>query len=241
MIVWLNGPFGGGKTTTAEAITTLRPGWRLVDPEMVGYFLRAVMPDLADVHDFQDWPAWRALVPAALHEVATQTGQHLVAPQSVLDEGYFREIVDRLDRAGQQTFHVVLDVPENTLRGRILDVDEAQQWRLEHLPVYLRAREWLIPSADLVIDTSSSAPSAVAEAVVDRRSRASRRRERQAEGAPCVPAARRPRQPARPVRRRGLRGARGGGRRGRRPRAREPRGGRRTQPPKACAEQRRRR
>jgi hypothetical protein len=108
---------------------------------MVGHFLCAALPDLAEnVEDFQDLPAWRPLVAAMLQEVSVQTGQHIVAPQSVLNESYFTEIVGRLASAGQQTFHVVLDAPEAVLRQRIDASDEAQAWCLEHLPRYLEAR-----------------------------------------------------------------------------------------------------
>ena len=98
MILWLNGPFGGGKTSTAEALTAARPEWRVFDPDLVGYFLRAALPDLADLDDFQDWPAWRPLVAASLNEVAIQTGQQLIAPQSVLNEDHFglEKIKDRI-------------------------------------------------------------------------------------------------------------------------------------------------
>jgi hypothetical protein len=133
---------------------------------MVGDFLRAALPDLTDVDDFQDWPAWRPLVAASLHEVATQTGQHLIAPQSVLNEDYFAEIVKCLAVAGHQTFHVVLDAPEAALRQRIQAVEEAQEWRLAHLPVYLEAREWMVTRADLVVDTSAHGPTALAQTII---------------------------------------------------------------------------
>jgi hypothetical protein len=135
---------------------------------MVGHFLCAALPDLTDyVDDFQDLPAWRPLVAATLHEVAVQTGQHLVAPQSVLNEGYFTEIVSRLTMAGQQTFHVVLDAPEEVLRQRIEGSDEAQAWRFEHLPLYLEARSWMVGQADLVLDTSADDPASLARTIVD--------------------------------------------------------------------------
>ena len=166
VIVWLNGPFGGGKTSTAGALSAVRPQWRVFDPEMVGHFLCAALPDLAeDVDDFQDLPAWRPLVAATLHEVSVQTGQHLVAPQSVLNESYFREIVERLTSAGQQPFHVVLDAPEGVLRERIEGSDEAQAWRLDHLPLYLEARKWMVGQADLVLDTSADDPLGLARTI----------------------------------------------------------------------------
>jgi adenylylsulfate kinase-like enzyme len=36
MIVWINGAFGAGKTTTAELVTELLPGAKIFDPEYVG-------------------------------------------------------------------------------------------------------------------------------------------------------------------------------------------------------------
>jgi hypothetical protein len=134
---------------------------------MVGHFLCAALPDLAkNVGDFQDLPAWRPLVAATLHEVSVQTGQHIVAPQSVLNESYFTEIVGRLASAGQQTFHVVLDAPEAVLRQRIEASDEAQAWRLEHLRVYLAARSWMVGQADLVLDTSTDDAAGIARRIV---------------------------------------------------------------------------
>ncbi len=45
MIVWLNGTFGAGKTTTAAELQTLMPGARVFDPETVGYMLMANLAD----------------------------------------------------------------------------------------------------------------------------------------------------------------------------------------------------
>lgn len=61
LIVWLNGPFGVGKTTTAELVTE-RSGWRLFDPEHVGYLLAGNLQDLGH-DDFQDLVEdyWREL------------------------------------------------------------------------------------------------------------------------------------------------------------------------------------
>ena len=40
MIVWLNGAFGAGKTSTAKELLQLLPNARLYDPEHVGFLLR---------------------------------------------------------------------------------------------------------------------------------------------------------------------------------------------------------
>jgi hypothetical protein len=164
VIVWLNGTFGAGKTTTAAELLPMLPGSRLFDPETVGYMLT---PNLADhpVTDFQHWPPWRTLVAATVIELVRYTGQHLVAPQTVLIRDYLEEIIAALDTAGQKVFHVVLDADELTLRSRIEASDEACQWRLEHLAEYQTARAWMLRTADLVVDTSNQAPADVARCV----------------------------------------------------------------------------
>lgn len=41
VIIWLNGAFGAGKTTTAAELAGTMPSARMFDPEMVGYLLMA--------------------------------------------------------------------------------------------------------------------------------------------------------------------------------------------------------
>ncbi len=62
-------------------------GFRIFDAETVGYMLRANLED-HDTTDFQHWPAWRALVVATAVELMRQTGENLIVPQTVLDQGY---------------------------------------------------------------------------------------------------------------------------------------------------------
>lgn len=52
MIVWLNGAFGAGKTSTARELVTLLPEARIFDSEYVGFMLRHVLTEPVD--DFQD-------------------------------------------------------------------------------------------------------------------------------------------------------------------------------------------
>jgi hypothetical protein len=55
MIVWINGAFGSGKTTTAALVQGRIPGARIFDPEYVGYLLTTFVP--APTGDFQDMQA----------------------------------------------------------------------------------------------------------------------------------------------------------------------------------------
>ena len=51
VIIWMNGTFGVGKTTTARHLVAMSDHLRLFDPEGVGYML---MNNLAD-HEFTDF------------------------------------------------------------------------------------------------------------------------------------------------------------------------------------------
>jgi L-rhamnose mutarotase len=161
VIIWLNGTFGAGKTTIAAELLPMVPGTRLFDPETVGYLLRHHLAD-TPVTDFQDWPAWRALVVATAAELTDQTGQQLIASQSVLHQPFWQEISDGLSARDIEVFHVLLDAEESVLHQRISASGEAVDWRLEHLADYRDARAWMHAAADLVVDTGASSPEDVA-------------------------------------------------------------------------------
>jgi chloramphenicol 3-O-phosphotransferase len=168
MIVWINGAFGAGKSITAELIQRACPRTRLWDPEKVGEMLRTVVSDIT-VRDFQDWSCWREVVVATGHAVASQTGQDLVAPQTIVCQDYLQQITQGFQARSVPLFHVLLDAPTETLRNRIHgDVDKpASEWRLERLDDYASARSWLRESADLVVDTAALSPELVAELIID--------------------------------------------------------------------------
>ncbi len=156
-MIWINGPFGGGKTTTAEALVSRRPELRTFDPEHVGYLLMSNLAGL-EIDDFQDLAAWRELVPIVARHLAVTSGQELVAVQTVLDQRYWRDLRAGLAAQGMDVVHVVLDAEQATLERRIERDEEssdAHQWRLDHIDPFVDARSWLYAEADLVVDTTT--------------------------------------------------------------------------------------
>jgi hypothetical protein len=155
VILWLNGAFGVGKTTTAQAIREQAPSWRLFDPEQVGLLLWQNLAGLT-FNDFQDLPPWRSLVPRFASEVSNFTGDDLIAVQTVLVQDYWEELRAGFDEQHVDVFHVLLDAPAPLLEARIKTdavEREAEFWRLEHISRYESAKKWLSPSADLVVGT----------------------------------------------------------------------------------------
>ncbi|MGW7261270.1 AAA family ATPase [Streptomyces sp. NPDC054834] len=166
MIIWLNGTFGVGKTTTSKQLAGLLPDARVFDSETVGYMLRHILNSIP-VRDFQDWPPWRGLVVETASQVLDFVGGVLVIPQSVLVEQYWGEIHSGLAKAGIPVRHFVLHTDPDTLAQRIeSDTVEtgARQWRLDHIPRYQAALPWLRREAE-IIDTTHLSPTQVAQTI----------------------------------------------------------------------------
>jgi microcompartment protein CcmK/EutM len=166
--IWLNGPFGVGKSAVARAICGRWPGWRLFDPETVGSMLVANIVDRRP-YDFQDLVAWRQLVPLSAAAVAAETGQDLVVVQTVTDRTYWATLSEGLQDQGLDVAHVVLDCADQVLRQRIAaDSVEAGalDWRLEHIAAFDAAREWLRRDADLVIDAADLSADDIADRIL---------------------------------------------------------------------------
>ena len=167
VIIWLNGTFGAGKTTTARQLAGRLANARHFDPELVGYLLKTALGD-HEVKDFQDLPPWRELVPVVTETIAGFTGQHLIATQTILREDYWRELAQGFRRMPLDIFHVLLHVDPDALAERI-KADEADaracQWRLAHISDYEKSRPWMESAADLVIDTTNLPVVDVAERI----------------------------------------------------------------------------
>lgn len=167
VIIWINGTFGAGKTTTGTLLAQRNPRLRVFDPEWVGYMLMNNLAD-RDVTDFQQLESWRRLTPLVADELVRFTGHELVVIQTVLDEDYWRELQSGLSALGHEVVHVVLEADESVMRKRIAaDENEpaAAHWRLDHLATYATARTWLTASADLVLDTTDLTPDDAADQV----------------------------------------------------------------------------
>ncbi|MFV0128491.1 AAA family ATPase [Streptomyces sp. HMX112] len=121
MLLWINGPFGGGKTQTAYEIRRRLPGAVVCDPEHVGFGLHRMTPR-ALRGDFQDLAAWRQGVYEVLDLVLRRyRGGPVIAPMTLTDPGYFAETVGRLRDAGHPVHHVALLAERETVLRRLAE------------------------------------------------------------------------------------------------------------------------
>jgi hypothetical protein len=118
VLLWINGPFGGGKTQTAHELARRLPGSVICDPEEVGFGLHRMIPRGLR-GDFQDLPAWRQGVYEALDLVLHGHGGPVIAPMTVIEPGYYDEILGRLRERGHDVRHFALLAPAATVRRRL--------------------------------------------------------------------------------------------------------------------------
>ncbi|KOX27444.1 TmrB [Streptomyces sp. NRRL F-4707] len=127
MLLWINGPFGGGKTQTAHEIRRRLPGSVVCDPEHAGFGLRRMLPpELREargrkplIDDFQDLVSWRRGVVEVLDLALTRHDGVVVVPMTVTDSGYFAETVGRLRELGHDVHHFTLLAERETILRRL--------------------------------------------------------------------------------------------------------------------------
>lgn len=164
MIIWLNGRFGGGKTSVARALVDRATSLAIFDAEEVGYMLGHALSRPRPVRDFQDWPPWRNLVVAAAREVHDYLGGDLVIPQTVLNRAYWGELMAGFGTSGIAVRTFTLDTSPAEHQRRILtdEIDgTARDWRLEMAPSFRDALGWLREETTIV-DTTARNPAEVA-------------------------------------------------------------------------------
>lgn len=167
VIVWLNGAFGVGKTSTAARLSPLLGDARSYDPERLGWLLQHTIGRMQR-GDFQHLASWRCGT-TLLVRLAARRHRTVIVPMTVLRPDYLDELLGRLRDAGHDVRHVTLDATPPVLRTRIAgdEVDPAAtRWRREHIDVYAEVRHELA-ARGATVDTSGRSPDQVAAAVAD--------------------------------------------------------------------------
>jgi len=118
MLLWINGPFGGGKTQTAYEIQRRLPGSVVCDPEHVGFGLHRMLPPGLR-GDFQDLTSWRQGVVEVLDLALAGHEGVVIAPMTVTDPGHFAETVGRLRGLGHDVRHFTLLAERETVLRRL--------------------------------------------------------------------------------------------------------------------------
>ena len=146
MIIWLNGPFGVGKTTLANLLHQEIPDSILYNPEHLGDFFQEILPKAVCPEDFQDYPIWRQTTVQIIRDLATKTGKVIIVPMTVFKKEYYQEIIEQELREDMYVQHYTLVAENETILYRLdKRTQENNNWALKHLDNCLQAFEDQIP------------------------------------------------------------------------------------------------
>lgn len=172
MIVWVNGAFGAGKTSLVEYLAPRLPDAIVFDPELVGFFLRRIVPD-SPTGDFQDLPIWRSLVTSTIRELRRHYGKDLIVPMTLVNRAYLDEILGGLP--DEDIHHFFLRIAPGALRQRLTDrvlipndaaADEsARQWGLAQVDRCVAGMATM-PEGTEFLDSETYSPAELAAQVL---------------------------------------------------------------------------
>ena len=168
MILFINGPFGVGKTSAASVLVERTSNAMLYDPEVIGSILRRVLGPVKKVDDFQDYALWRRLVVGVARVLRTASARTLVIPMTVWRRDYFDPIVAGLRRVDTNLRCFRLTASERELTRRIASDAEgagAYGWRMSHLEVSLGASR--DPAFGAEVPTDGLTPAKVAGRILE--------------------------------------------------------------------------
>jgi len=117
-LIWLNGPFGGGKTQTAHELSRRLPGSVVCDPEHMGFGMHRMLPPPLRP-DFQDLKSWRDGVVEILDLVLRKHNGPAIAPITVINPAYLKETVGRLQDMDHEVHHYSLLARRETVLKRL--------------------------------------------------------------------------------------------------------------------------
>lgn len=119
MIIWINGAFGSGKTTTAYELNRRLKDSFVYDPENVGYFIRQNSNGLFSKGDFQDIPLWRDMNYKMLKMIAEKYDGTIIVPMTLVNPDYYAEIIGKLIADGIELRHFILYASREEIKRRL--------------------------------------------------------------------------------------------------------------------------
>ncbi len=118
MLLWINGPFGVGKTQTALEIHRRIEGSVISDPEQVGLGFQRMLPRSLR-GDFRELRAWRQGVYEVLDQTLAGYDGPVIVPMTLVNSYHFDQIIGRLRDRGREVCHVSLMAAPGTVVERI--------------------------------------------------------------------------------------------------------------------------
>jgi hypothetical protein len=138
LIIFINGPFGVGKSTVAEKLHEAIPNSLIFDPEEVGSLLGKVLAKIDPKPDFQEYALWPKLSVEVAGHLKREYGRDLIIPMTLYDVGRFNQVVKGLRTVDSDFHHFCLLAAPQTILYRISD-RTSHGARSTFYPVLLRS------------------------------------------------------------------------------------------------------
>ena len=125
MVIWINGSFGVGKTSTAEALKNKFEKSIIYDPEEIGGFLSNMFNH--EKYDFQDYELWRILNSDILKYMCS-IYEVVIVPMTITNKNYYDEIINQLKISGVEINHFILYASKEEIINRLDSREDSTEW-----------------------------------------------------------------------------------------------------------------
>jgi AAA domain len=163
MIIFINGCFGVGKTSVANILCERIQESLIYDPEEVGFMLRNILTKIDTKEDFQDYAAWRRLVPIVAQQLIEDYHRTLIIPMTLWREDYFFEVTNGLKKVDAEFYHFCLVASAEVITSRLKARDN-NKWSLRQVDTVVQALESHVFKNK--IDVGHSSPGEIAAIIL---------------------------------------------------------------------------
>ncbi|WP_226658455.1 AAA family ATPase [Guptibacillus hwajinpoensis] len=127
----LNGAFGVGKTTVAQALLKKVDNSMIYDPETIGMMLRNIIPEEVQLKeaksdDFQDLKLWTELTVETAARLITRYNINLIVPMTIRNPNYFQYIFNGLNKWDETIYAFCLTASKDTIVTRLFNRGEEE-------------------------------------------------------------------------------------------------------------------
>ena len=135
MVVWINGPYGVGKSTLAEQLVRDGPKGFVFDAEAVGNAVRDTLPqEMYSGALFEYYPRWFEMCAVLLQDISARYDGILYVPMTLVLPDSFEKFARPLQESGIPVKHILLESNHATVLERILERgEEADCWCAQHI------------------------------------------------------------------------------------------------------------
>ena len=139
MIYWINGSYGVGKTTIAEALVKKIKKAYIFDPEAVGNAVRDNHPqELIFSYIFEDYELWRKYNYELLKDISSKYDGDIVVPMTLVRKESYNDIIKKLKDDNIKIGYFFLDGDYQTIHDRILKRGEDEDcWCMKNINMCL--------------------------------------------------------------------------------------------------------